>query len=120
MSIRDRLRRLQLRRAGKEQAEEIKEVTNLVAEAEIICSSRNTDLDTILMVFLRSFVYSHSRRRILNLGDKMPFGKYQGETLQNIIHTDPGYMDWIVGNTDIRVSTAVIMAVGDTHTEEEG
>jgi len=40
----------------------------------------------------------------LSLSSKMPFGKYKGDTIRSIIKNNPGYIDWLVNNTSVRIN----------------
>lgn len=33
----------------------------------------------------------------------MPFGKYRGETIQDILDVDPNYLVWVHNNTDFEL-----------------
>lgn len=33
----------------------------------------------------------------------MPFGKYKGETIGDLIFDDPGYLEWLHKNTDFEL-----------------
>lgn len=40
----------------------------------------------------------------LSLSSKMPFGKYKGDTIRSIIKNNPGYIDWLVNNTSVKIN----------------
>lgn len=40
----------------------------------------------------------HPTLKIIELDDTMPFGKYKGKTLQEVIDTDKSYIEWVVNN----------------------
>lgn len=40
----------------------------------------------------------HPTLKIIELNDTMPFGKYKGKTLQEVIDTDKSYIEWVVNN----------------------
>jgi hypothetical protein len=37
----------------------------------------------------------------LNLESNLPFGKYKGDLLEDVIMEDPGYVEWLIENTDV-------------------
>lgn len=43
----------------------------------------------------------------LDLDDKMPFGKYRGYTLSDIIEVDPDYLEWCCNNTKVKITEDV-------------
>lgn len=45
------------------------------------------------------------KKPVLGLGDKIPFGKYSGHTVEHVVRVDPKYMNWAVEN----VSTVKFM-----------
>lgn len=51
---------------------------------------------------------------ILNLGNKMPFGKYKGLTVSTIIANNPSYIFWLMENTMVLFSEDVILALEET------
>jgi len=43
--------------------------------------------------------------------EKMPFGKYKGQSLLSIAEEDPQYLTWILKNTDI--TAELEMSIGE-------
>lgn len=43
----------------------------------------------------------------LDLDDKMPFGKYKGYTLSEVIEVDPSYLEWCCNNLNVKVTEDV-------------
>jgi hypothetical protein len=42
----------------------------------------------------------------------MPFGKYKGQTVEEVLHTNPGYLEWICENfTEGKVKKAAMEAL---------
>jgi hypothetical protein len=42
----------------------------------------------------------------------MPFGKYKGQTVEEVLHTNPGYLEWICDNfTEGKIKKAAIEAL---------
>jgi hypothetical protein len=39
----------------------------------------------------------------LSFLDPMPVGKYRGELVGTVIEEDPGYVTWLINNTDWRL-----------------
>ncbi len=42
--------------------------------------------------------FSLRKPKTYSLNDTLPFGKHQGEKLQDVIDNDPEYVDWMVKN----------------------
>jgi len=40
------------------------------------------------------------KNQILSLQSTMPFGKYQGQTIKQIIDENRGYVEWLINNID--------------------
>src|SRR5215475_997612 len=53
--------------------------------------NRGTDISTYLQLHLRSFARA---KAVLHLKDTMNFGKYFGESVENVVRTDPGYITY--------------------------
>lgn len=47
-----------------------------------------------------SLLNLNQRHRLYDLGTRLGFGKYNGEGLETVIRTDPGYVRWAVGALD--------------------
>jgi len=47
-----------------------------------------------------------------DMDDLMPFGKYKGTEIEEIIEDDPQYMVWAVENMSIQFSEEVLEIVG--------
>lgn len=45
----------------------------------------------------------------------MPFGKYRGETIEDIIEVDPDYLVWVTENTDLELHAALMELVEARH-----
>lgn len=69
---------------------------DLVKTVQAILEARGTDLETYIRLQLRAF---RTSKTLLTLAEKMPFGKYAGEKIEDICRADTGYMDWIVSNS---------------------
>lgn len=40
----------------------------------------------------------------IELNQPFPFGKHKGKTLKHIIERDISYLDWLMENTDVKIS----------------
>jgi hypothetical protein len=40
----------------------------------------------------------HPTLKIVELDDALPFGKYKGKTLREVLETDKSYIDWVITN----------------------
>lgn len=82
-------------------------------------SVRGGDLGDYIEMHLRSLA---RQKIVLHLKDKMNFGKYYGEKVEDLVRMDPGYMAWAL--TSERGSTAfgsdVFRLMEDLHERETG
>lgn len=46
-----------------------------------------------------------SHYRVLGLRDAMPFGKFKGRTIEDVIDEDIGYVTWLLEDTRVELST---------------
>ncbi len=68
---------------------------SLVAEArEKLETEREIELEIFLAIYLRMICRT---KTYLHLEDKLPFGKYVGEVVENICRIDPAYIAWLIG-----------------------
>lgn len=44
----------------------------------------------------------------LRLSDSMPFGKHEGEEIEDLIYDDPGYMSWLFSEEVVVLDVEVI------------
>lgn len=72
----------------------IKVDASLYAEANTVLKDRGTDIDTWVQLQLRAF--AKGGKALIHLSDKMPFGKYQGELVENVVRADTKYAAWMV------------------------
>jgi len=72
----------------------------LVDEAGALLQQRGVAIDQAVAVFLRSLLRTNRAARVMELGDKLRFGKYRGETLDTIIRIDPRYVSWLTSAVD--------------------
>ncbi len=54
-----------------------------------------------------------SNYRPLRLSDSMPFGKYKGEEIEDLIYDQPGYLAWCVEEEVIIFDEEVIKQLED-------
>lgn len=66
-----------------------REVTKLFKE-------RGTSVETFIRLQLKAMTCD---KTILRLEDKMNFGKYYGEPVEDVVRTNPGYVSWILANS---------------------
>lgn len=74
--------------------------SDLLDEAENILARRGTTLENYLQLQLRALVSADKRYRPLTLRDYMPYGKFKGENIENIIRAEPTYIAWLVGESE--------------------
>ena len=46
--------------------------------------------------------------------DPMPVGKYRGELVGTVIEDDPGYVRWIINNTEWRLDEQALRYLGES------
>lgn len=69
--------------------------TELVEKVQKVLAARGSDIFTYIRLQLRAFKSSASP---LNLGDKLPFGKYAGEIIEDVCRAEPSYVEWLTAN----------------------
>lgn len=61
-----------------------------------IAARKNVSVEQIIQMQLRAYVNAFERYRILGLDDVMPFGKYRGELIKDIIDIDARYINFLI------------------------
>lgn len=80
---------------------------SLAESLEPILKARGLTLDQTVGLYLRGMVNASDRSRALRLEDEIPFGKYQGETLDTIARADPQYLHFIINLGKTRLDPEV-------------
>lgn len=70
--------------------------SELYKEVMASFKARGTDLQTFVELQLRAFSSSKAKSN-MDLGDLMPYGKYRGARIEDIIRGDLGYAVYLVG-----------------------
>ena len=70
--------------------------TKLVNDINAVLSQRGTDIETYIRLQLRAFRHAG---KILGLSDRLNFGKFSGELVEDVCRAEPGYIEWIVANS---------------------
>lgn len=73
-----------------------------------VLEERGLTVDQAVGLYLRGMVNSSASARALRLSDAMPFGKYQGETLETILRAQPDYIMFILGLGKTRFDPEVL------------
>ena len=47
----------------------------------------------------------------IGMDDKLPFGKYKGTEIEEVLSDDPSYLKWMAENTDIKFDDEVLEKV---------
>lgn len=68
--------------------------TELFAE---ICDRRGIEPSVMFEIMCRHFAV---KEFLFGLQDNMPFGKYKGLRIEDIIRADPSYIRWLCGESD--------------------
>lgn len=72
----------------------IKIDANIYNSAAEVLKTRGTNIETWIMLQLRAF--SNGGPTLLSLKDKMPFGKYAGAIIEDIVRGDLRYVTWML------------------------
>lgn len=70
--------------------------SDLVDRIKSTLALRGTNIETYVRLQLRAF---RSVSTPLTLGDKLTFGKYVGEGVEDVCRADPAYVRWVVGSS---------------------
>ena len=77
----------------------------ILAALEEIARIRGISVEDIVRLQLTGYVNAFERGKVIGLHDKMPYGKYEGLLLKEIILGDPRYIAYLISNSDrFRVS----------------
>jgi hypothetical protein len=66
-----------------------------LGNAEQILRERGTTIEAFLTFQLRGLT---RKAKVYHLREQLTFGKYEGEFLEDIIRTEPGYITWCLRN----------------------
>jgi hypothetical protein len=61
----------------------------------------------------RSNPQPEHKRQITDLHQRVGFGKYAVETVQDVLDNDPGYILWLDANTDIDICSTILSEAED-------
>jgi uncharacterized protein (DUF3820 family) len=78
----------------KQRSITIKVDLTIYKDATATLKARGTDVETWFRLQLCAF--AKSGKAILSLTDKMPFGKYQGALVEDVVRADTKYATWMV------------------------
>lgn len=70
--------------------------TKLVNDINAVLSQRGTNIETYIRLQLRAFRHAG---KILGLSDRLNFGKFSGELVEDVCRAEPGYLEWIIANS---------------------
>lgn len=80
----------------------------LTEQLEPLLKERGLTLDQAVGLYLRGMVNTSASARALRLADTMPFGKYEGETVETIVRAQPDYIKFIMGLGKTRFDPEVL------------
>ena len=84
----------------------------LARDIKPVLSARGLQLDEVVRLYLRSMVTSAARSKALTLTSQLPFGKYQGELVEVVARAEPGYIQWLVANSNsVKFEPEVLLVV---------
>lgn len=79
-------------------------VPNDLAEVLSEMSSlRGIDVEQLVIVHMTSVVNAYKNSKIMRLTDTMPYGKYRGVLVEDVIRSDPRYTNWLASTSNIFV-----------------
>ncbi len=85
---------------------------DLVRSIKPVLAARGLTLDEVVRLYLRSMVTSVARSKALALTSQFPFGKYQGELVEVVARAEPGYIQWLVANSNsVKFDPEVLLVV---------
>ena len=69
---------------------------------------KNIDVELVQFIGKDSIqLIKRTMYMIYDMDDDMPFGKYKGHTIEDILIDDPDYMVWVAENTDLDLTNEV-------------
>lgn len=88
---------------------------DLATKAQEVLSLSGTDVETFVRLQLGAFCRARS---ILHLDDKMNFGKYIGEKVEDVVRADTNYAKWLLGLDGFAKFGPDVMLLVETLTHE--
>ena len=79
-------------------------------------SARGLKLEKYIEMTLRAF---DRQKNILHLRDKINFGKYYGEVVEDVVRMDPGYISWCLQEWATRFGPDVFILMEALDDKEE-
>lgn len=73
----------------------------LVESLERMAEERGISVPMLINVRLTAMVNAYNNFRTLGLDDSMPFGKYRGIRVEDMIRADARYVAWLYQESDI-------------------
>jgi hypothetical protein len=70
--------------------------TKLVDDINAVLEQRGTNIETYIRLQLRAFRHAG---KILGLNDRLNFGKFSGELVEDVCRAEPGYVEWLIANS---------------------
>jgi hypothetical protein len=65
-------------------------------------------------------IYGIKNKIVDDMDFIMPFGKYKGMTIDDILADDAGYLLWLHNNTDFELSAELLFAAENPDLRDEG
>ncbi len=91
----------ELRNQSQPKDEQIHIDADIILSLERMAAERGIDVNDLVNTRLRAMVYSFENGRELGLNDPMPFGMYRGTPVEQMIRSDPRYVRWLHGESEI-------------------
>lgn len=83
--------------------------TDLVKEVNDTLMTRGSSVEQFLTIHLQAFLRQQMSQtsQLFGLDDTLPWGKYAGTTIDVLVRTEPGYIQWLIDNSKHKFSDAV-------------
>ena len=90
---------------------------DLYAKLEAFADIRGLTVDDLIRVGSQALL---RQGRYHDLSTPLSFGKFAGETVETVVRLDPGYMRWLISNTDKLVVSEAVTDLLDSIEEDLG
>lgn len=73
----------------------------IYAALQSIGQMREVEADKIIEMQLLSYIRAYERGQVFSPSDPMPYGKYKGYLIEEIVRVDPRYICWMISESPI-------------------
>lgn len=64
---------------------------------------RGIGVEQLIFTHMISICNAYQNQKVLNLNSVMPYGKYRGVLIEDMIRSDPRYVNWLASESEIFV-----------------